>query len=78
MRRDGVEDGPVVDAEMRLASISVNVHMGGVGYEHAYYSPTADNVMGEVQWTLTLTLTPTLSLIPALTLTLMLTLTLCS
>ena len=50
MRRDGVEDGPVVDAEMRLASISVNVHTGGVGYEHAYYSPTADNIIGEVQW----------------------------
>ena len=39
-----------IDPESKLTSISVNVHMGGVGYSQAYYNWEAKNVVGGVNW----------------------------
>ena len=47
LRKCGLND---IEPGVRLSSISTNVHTGGVGYDHAYYSPQGTKEVGDVTW----------------------------
>jgi len=47
LRKCGLDD---IEPGVRLSSISTNVHTGGVGYDHAYYSPQGTKEVGDVTW----------------------------